>query len=106
MGDGNMHWVAAMQKLDGMSTFSAPGASTALASWPWAITSRPARLHPAARSTCRWGLPGSQLHHHPLNCPTTTSRVVNFDWIANSRDFREGPRRLENGIVKIPYLDG
>lgn len=23
MGDGNMHWVAAMQKLDGMSTFSA-----------------------------------------------------------------------------------
>jgi thiamine pyrophosphate-dependent acetolactate synthase large subunit-like protein len=23
MGDGNMHWVAAMQRLDGMSTFSA-----------------------------------------------------------------------------------
>jgi acetolactate synthase I/II/III large subunit len=23
MGDGNMHWVAAMQKLDGMATFSA-----------------------------------------------------------------------------------
>jgi len=23
MGDGNMHWVAAMQKLDGMNTFSA-----------------------------------------------------------------------------------
>jgi hypothetical protein len=29
MEDGNMHWVAAMQQLDGVNTFSAPAWRTA-----------------------------------------------------------------------------
>jgi hypothetical protein len=62
MDDGNMHWVAAMQKLDGMSTFTAgQHFACAMAKGYHLATGKVAS---AARSTCGWGVPASQLHHH------------------------------------------